>query len=476
MFLEFCFLYASLWNVTNKIISIFLFTVEGKLTMKLFVKGIFIVLFFTLFTYETFAQWIERNKITTESLLDIVMLNSVTAIVVGYNGSILKTTNSGITWDHKEPQTDFKIKWNRLSFNNNLHGVAVGDSFIATTTNGGEVWELKSFSVKETFLSASYSFPNQIYVGSDSGRIFLSVDSGKTWTFEKITSAPIRSIFIWTGTNVFSMPIYALTPNSIFIKSNFPPTPWTETKLSNFQGLGSEAFNGSFVYGGGTGYIVGVQGDKRYSPAILRKQLSDTTWYNISPPTLFDGIFRGISAPSDTVAYVCGYSGSGIIYKTTDGGNNWTLLNSPKSQSLLSIYFYNEMVGFAVGDNGTILYTNSGGIITSVENEFNILPAEFSLHQNYPNPFNLETVISYQLPVSSFVTLKVYDVLGREVTTLVNQEKEAGTHQIRFNVTQAGLRNIASSVSASGGYASGIYFYRLQAGDYFQTKKMILLK
>jgi hypothetical protein len=89
------------------------------------------------------------------------------------------------------------------------------------------------------------------------------------------------------------------------------------------------------------------------------------------------------------------------------------------------------------------------------------IPNAYSLSQNYPNPFNPGTVISYQLPVNSFVTLKIYDILGKEVTTLVNQEHKAGTYQVDWN---------------AGSYSSGVYYYKLTAGDFVETKKMMLVK
>jgi len=93
---------------------------------------------------------------------------------------------------------------------------------------------------------------------------------------------------------------------------------------------------------------------------------------------------------------------------------------------------------------------------------------KFNLEQNYPNPFNPITVISYQLPVSGVVTLKVYDILGNEITTLVNEQKEPGTYEVEFN---------ASSHSGEvHKLTSGIYFYQIKAGDYIQTKKMVLIK
>jgi hypothetical protein len=101
-------------------------------------------------------------------------------------------------------------------------------------------------------------------------------------------------------------------------------------------------------------------------------------------------------------------------------------------------------------------------LFTDVEDE-QLLPTEFALLQNYPNPFNPSTVISYQLPVSSKVTIKVYDILGNEVATLVNEEKPAGVYNVEFG-------------SKSSELSSGIYFYKLTAGDYVATKKMILIK
>lgn len=101
---------------------------------------------------------------------------------------------------------------------------------------------------------------------------------------------------------------------------------------------------------------------------------------------------------------------------------------------------------------------------TSVEIEENI-PSEFTLYQNYPNPFNPATLISYQLPVSGYVTLKIYDLLGREVAVLVDEYKPAGKYEVEFQ-----------SASRTGRLASGIYYYQLKTGDYIHTKKMMLMQ
>ncbi len=131
--------------------------------------------------------------------------------------------------------------------------------------------------------------------------------------------------------------------------------------------------------------------------------------------------------------------------------------NSPKDYSFTD---YEPYVGQSyyrlkmIDIDGTFEYTN--------EIEVNRqLPSKFFLNQNYPNPFNPETVISYLLPVDGLVTLKVYDVLGKEVGTIVNEVKVAGNHQVMFN---------ASTLS------SGVYLYKLQSGNFIQTKKMLLIK
>jgi len=108
--------------------------------------------------------------------------------------------------------------------------------------------------------------------------------------------------------------------------------------------------------------------------------------------------------------------------------------------------------------------------MTTYQNKTNVSgynnnSAEYSLTQNYPNPFNPSTKINYSIPKMGFVTLKVYDILGREVATLVDKEKPAGNYEVEF--------------SAKGGatdLSSGIYFYKFQAGDFVETRKMVLLR
>jgi len=100
------------------------------------------------------------------------------------------------------------------------------------------------------------------------------------------------------------------------------------------------------------------------------------------------------------------------------------------------------------------------GSIVSVESEM-IVPEKFVLYQSYPNPFNPSTRIKYSIPNSEIVSLKVYDILGREIAVILDEYKSAGTYTIEFNASR---------------FASGVYFYQLQAGSFVETKKMVLMK
>ncbi|MFA7287511.1 MAG: GLUG motif-containing protein [Melioribacteraceae bacterium] len=148
-----------------------------------------------------------------------------------------------------------------------------------------------------------------------------------------------------------------------------------------------------------------------------------------------------------------------------------------KSEMLISSAEYPVIIRVTGGDviikdnlGGRLLnqIVKSGGIlrisdsaIERLEIENLILPTEFALMQNYPNPFNPSTTIKYELPTNSLVTIKVYDIIGKEIATLINANKTAGAHEVKFD---------GSSLS------SGIYIYKIQAGNYLQTKKMILMK
>jgi hypothetical protein len=148
-----------------------------------------------------------------------------------------------------------------------------------------------------------------------------------------------------------------------------------------------------------------------------------------------------------------------MIMKTYDGGDSWIVSLDGLSAPLNSIYF-KDGFGFAVGGNGLVLKTEDG--TTWIDAKTNkVYPSQYHLSQNYPNPFNPSTTIEFSLSQSSFVSLKVYNILGKEVATLVSKTLTIGKYKYEWN---------------AGNFASGIYIYTLKAGSFEQSCKMLLLR
>ncbi len=143
--------------------------------------------------------------------------------------------------------------------------------------------------------------------------------------------------------------------------------------------------------------------------------------------------------PLNVRSFCCYWDGGYIVAITT----NYELINQREKNR--DVYIIKTM----------------GPEITELEHQAVKIATHYSLSQNYPNPFNPSTSIKYSIPQSSNVTLKVFDVLGSEIITLLNKEQSAGNYEVEFDGSDL---------------TSGIYFYRLQAGDFVETKKMILLK
>jgi hypothetical protein len=133
-----------------------------------------------------------------------------------------------------------------------------------------------------------------------------------------------------------------------------------------------------------------------------------------------------------------------------------------------ALYFgklLSDKIIMVVGDSGKILRNDN--FITEIKYKSQNIPYNYLLSQNYPNPFNPSTNIRYEIPKNGFVKLVVFDILGREIQTLVNEKQNAGSYEVTFNARQPGLGSNLSS---------GIYFYKLQSGNYTETKRMLLIK
>ena len=363
-------------------------------------------------------SWNECNINTRVNINSITQADSTTLVTVGggWNGVafesvIYKTTDLGINWTRYN-LTDVNAL-NSVSFLSNGYGASVGEyGIIYITTNKGATWAQKhigSWWTDELSDACFFDSTHIIAVGFG-GKILISNDLGISW--DSVNSSTTKTLYSIekVGSNLY----IAGESGLVLFSSDFGNTWQSQTKVTNahLYGIHFSNFN--------IGYLVGGRND--------------------------------ISADKS------------VILKTTDSGITWNKLAHPSNAVLYDIFFINELVGWAVGDSGLILKTTNGGV-TFIEDEENNFtqPKEFLLEQNYPNPFNPSTSIQYAISSTQLVTLKVYDLLGREVATLVNEEKTAGSYNAQFTMNNVQL-------------SSGIYFYKLQAGDFVETKKMILLK
>ncbi|MFI5145515.1 MAG: T9SS type A sorting domain-containing protein [Ignavibacteria bacterium] len=144
----------------------------------------------------------------------------------------------------------------------------------------------------------------------------------------------------------------------------------------------------------------------------------------------------------------------------TDNGVSWIQKNEGMGrQQINSLYTTADYI--YAGTQGSSVWRRPLTDIISVNKQGISVPETYSLSQNYPNPFNPSTTIDYQLPISGFVKISVFDVLGQEVKTLVNEYKQAGTYNVRFDASEL---------------PSGVYFYKITSGDFTGTKKLTLIK
>ena len=292
------------------------------------------------------------------------------------------------------------------------------------STDNGTSWSAVNSGLTKYLVMALAVSPasggtggTNLFAGTWSGGVFLSTNNGTSWSAVNagLTTPYVYSLAVSPasggtgGTNLF-----AGTYGGVFLSTN-NGTSWTQTGLTvtNVRTLAvSPASGGS----GGTNLFAGT-----YGAGVFLSTNNGTSWSRVDSGLTNTWVFALATSPN-------GAGGTNLFAGTSDGG----VWRRPLSE-----------------------------MITSVERLSTDLPTHFSLGQNYPNPFNPATVISDQLAVSSKVNLKIFDILGREVATLVNEEKPAGTYSVQWNAANM---------------PSGVYFYRLQASDFVETKKLVLIK
>ncbi|OGU77138.1 MAG: hypothetical protein A2V93_02210 [Ignavibacteria bacterium RBG_16_34_14] len=441
-------------------------------------------------------NWIVMNN-TNTSANSIFCIDSISIwLTYGQDGFLKRSTNGGISWDNINSGAGVRL--NSVFFLNNNLGWAAGQyGNVAKTIDGGNNWEIINTGLhiygfqKITFVNENYGW------AMGNRELAISYDGGESWEFITLDYS-LTDIFLISETDG-----WITTANSI-IKTEDGGHNW---RIKNYYSvdLSSILFKDNT-----TGWCLANGGVSTQNGALFSKNGGDS-WTYIYRDEVNN--VRSLYVNYDNEGWICG--GRGIILKTNDAtyisnisevpellnplngalvGSSvnleWTIIlfaqfrlqvstdnfNSICYDTLISIDYSKTLNNLkhkqsyywrVRGENELGLgewsqeftFTVDTTISTDVidlTNEF-----YFSLSQNYPNPFNPNTIISWQLPVSGFVILKVYDLLGREVATLVNEEKPAGSYEVEFD-----------GVNLS----TGIYFYQLQAGDYVESKKMILIK
>jgi len=379
------------------------------------------------------------------------------------------------------------------------------------TLDGGKFWETIAPSDLSTtgIINVSLTDSLHIWFGSSEGKICFTSDGGKNWAIQFDDTAKtnfMNYIKMFDSQNGIAMGDGMQSSNiPIFLKTTDGGTNWISVNDSVLGAFSGDTWRRLDFISPNFGYFY----ESGLNPQSMYKTTDGCkTWKKVQTPSsvhvlnFYDenlGLCYGLNSKM----------GKGAIHRTTNGGGSWEelvfhpetnwgndiefLKNDPSKvwltnynslyfssdsgktwvQQLLpnasnikgrDLVFTDNLVGWFLCDSMVYRNLQSDYIypIVKVESE-NFSPIGFSLEQNYPNQFNPSTVISWQLAVGSNVTLKIYDILGNEVATLVNEERQAGMHNFELE-----MRNYELS--------GGVYYYRLQAGNFVQTKGMIYLK
>ena len=409
--------------------------------------------------------WTLQNSGVTTLLYSVKPVDENIGWVGGAAGVVLRTTNGGTNWKSvgggaigtatvvAVQAFDTTTAWAA----SNRSAAQGGGTFIHKTTNGGATWtQVYANLDPAAFINAMkmYDGTTGIATGDPVGgkwMILKTTNGGSSWA--RIASEPLQvgtEVGAVNGLATYGTSHIWFTPSgsgSNVYRSTDGGVSWTFSTLPFSSFVGAIAFNDPL-----TGILGASIGQ------ALRSTDGGATW----TPVTFPGT-GGI--------YVA--AGSGLdfflprgtnIYRSTDSGVTWDLSFAASSSfaAFRGVNFYvsgSTLTGWATGQLGGIAAFN--GTLTDVRQEGGEAPSTFMLSQNYPNPFNPSTTIRYSIPAGTngLATLRVYDLLGREVATLVNEAAQPGTYETQWD---------ASSV------ASGVYLYKLAAGQFTETKKLVL--
>jgi len=416
-------------------------------------KKLFFLIFVLFFQNLLYPQsgWMEQSRIPDYSLRAIDFANNNTGCAVGTGGIIIRTTNSGANWNYQiinAPQGLTGIK-----FINENTGFAVGAYSMFRSGNGGLNWNIHLTYpdiVVPTDIIHNIHDSSLYFV--DRNSIWKSTSHGGTWYIVYNGGGNIQAlkkVFFTSATTGFCVGGKGVT-NGVVLKTTNGGVNWSEKSPADL----SRFLYSSYFINNYTGYVVGLSNNFK---GMLYKTTDGAESWTKLVDTLTGGAVD-CSFTNESTGYLI--ASSNKIYKTTDAGLNFNIQIIPfSSEGFSQIKFIDEHTGYVVGTPGLIMKTTSGG--TTFINYFGEIPLKFGLDQNFPNPFNPSTSINFQVPKKSLVVLKVFDLTGREIQTLVNESMKMGTYSVNFNAYNL---------------SSGVYFYRLSTDEFVLSRKMTLIK
>jgi len=396
------------------------------------------------------AQWIQTNgpyvgDVCTFAVSGTNLFAGTTDFFVD-SGGVFLSTNDGSNWNATGLQGPI-VSTLAINGTNFFAGTPYG---IFHSTNNGTSWsDLNTFFSNNDVRALVFSGTN-LFAGTYGGGVYRSTNNGLNWAVTGLTSTIVIA-FVVRGTNLFA----GTFADGVYLSTD-DGTIWTEVN----SGLTGNHVTSLTV--SSTNLFAGT------NDGVFLSTNNGSNWNAIG---LQDTLVSALAASGTNLfagtSNILGISGG--IFLSLNNGINWTEVSSGLPNTGI----------LALTISGTNLFagTVSSGVwrrplsqmITDVEIQANEIPSQFILEQNYPNPFNPSTKIRYSVPQSSNVMIKVFDILGNEFETLVNEEKPAGSYEITWYAANL---------------PSGIYFYQLRAGDpstgsgqgFIETKKLVLLK
>jgi photosystem II stability/assembly factor-like uncharacterized protein len=442
--------------------------------IKQLIKSILIIVIIITTSYQIKAQWYEVTNLPSDWSTWVIDSYDSSIACGPYGDDVLYiTTNGGANWN-----TIFKpcyiddismIGSDKIWISN-----SIGE--IWATKDGGDNWVLQFYDPQKTdFMNYIEMFDslNGVAMGDAPSDIepalFLrTTDGGEHWSSMNDTcliglwSADTWRCIDFININIGYFYSYRETPRKLY-KTTDGGFSWVKLK----ENMGCEILK---FYDEDLGIVKGENcPDSICYPQIYRTLNGGLTWEMVETDSIGYGLdIEFIPDNPSNVWLLAGNRG----YASIDSGKTWIeqFYNHDfhPGSGFLDIVFTDKNHGWLLGRESLptleehLFHTANGGFggISNVKKE-DESPANFYLYQNFPNPFNSLTSIKYFIPVLSYVILSVFDVLGNKIVTLENEEKPAGVYEVEFNGTNL---------------SSGIYFYRLNSGNFSQTKKFILLK